>query len=169
VEHGEDCNEFGGYFIVNGNEKLVRMLIAQKRNFPIAFKRPGYRQKGFNFSQNAVQMRCVREDMYTRTLTLHYLNDGNVYLRILLKKKELQMPVIIILKALEDLTDLQVYQAIVRGKAERSEISDRMEVMISEAKTRSLYTRMEALAYIGRLLRVELNVHNHHITDVEVG
>jgi hypothetical protein len=44
-----------------------------------------------------------------------------------------------------------------------------MEVMISEAKTRSLYTRMEALAYIGRLLRVELNVHNHHITDVEVG
>jgi len=51
-------------------------------------------------------MRCVREDMYTRTITLHYLNDGNVYLRILLRKKELQMPVIIIIKALEDLTDL---------------------------------------------------------------
>ena len=43
VEHGEDCNEFGGYFVVNGNEKIVRMLIAQKRNYPIAFKRPGYK------------------------------------------------------------------------------------------------------------------------------
>jgi len=43
VEHNEDCTEFGGYFIVNGNEKIVRMLIVQKRNFPIAFKRPGYK------------------------------------------------------------------------------------------------------------------------------
>jgi DNA-directed RNA polymerase I subunit RPA2 len=50
-------------------------------------------------------MRCVREDLYSRTITLHYLNDGNVYLRILLKKKELQMPIIIIIKALMDVTD----------------------------------------------------------------
>ena len=56
-----------------------------------------------------------------------------------------------------------------RGKAERSEISDRVEVMISEARTRSIFSRMEALAYIGRLLRVELNIHNHNTTDVEVG
>lgn len=27
VEHQEDCHEFGGYFIVNGNEKIIRMLI----------------------------------------------------------------------------------------------------------------------------------------------
>jgi DNA-directed RNA polymerase I subunit RPA2 len=46
----EDTNEFGGYFIVNGNERIIRMLIVMKRNYPIAFKRPGYRQKGFNFS-----------------------------------------------------------------------------------------------------------------------
>jgi DNA-directed RNA polymerase I subunit RPA2 len=89
VEHGEDCNEFGGYFIINGNEKITRMLIVQKRNYPIAFRRPGYKNKGFNFSPVAIQMRCVREDLYSRTITLHYLNDGNVYLRILLRKKEL--------------------------------------------------------------------------------
>lgn len=114
-------------------------------------------------------MRCVREDSYARTITLHYLNDGNVYLRILLRKKELQMPVILIIKALMDVTDHQIYDAVVRGKAERSEISDRVEVMISDARTRGIYTRLEALAYIGRLLRVELNVHNHNTTDVEVG
>ena len=33
----EDCFEFGGYFIVNGNEKVARMLIMNKRNYPIAF------------------------------------------------------------------------------------------------------------------------------------
>lgn len=26
-EGKEDCNEFGGYYIINGNEKIIRMLI----------------------------------------------------------------------------------------------------------------------------------------------
>jgi DNA-directed RNA polymerase I subunit RPA2 len=42
----EDSNEFGGYFIVNGNEKMVRMLILQKRNYPVAFLRPSYTNRG---------------------------------------------------------------------------------------------------------------------------
>lgn len=33
----EDCFEFGGYFIINGNERIVRMLVMNKRNYPIAF------------------------------------------------------------------------------------------------------------------------------------
>jgi DNA-directed RNA polymerase I subunit RPA2 len=27
IKKKEDCFEFGGYFIVNGNERLIRMLI----------------------------------------------------------------------------------------------------------------------------------------------
>lgn len=33
----EDAHEFGGYFIINGNERLIRMLIMNKRNYPVAF------------------------------------------------------------------------------------------------------------------------------------
>ena len=33
----EDGYEFGGYFIINGNERIIRMLIMNKRNYPIAF------------------------------------------------------------------------------------------------------------------------------------
>jgi DNA-directed RNA polymerase I subunit RPA2 len=65
--------------------------------------------RGFNFSPYAVQMKCIRPDQYARTITLHYLMDGNVYLRIILKKKELQMPVIIILRALSEMSDYQIY------------------------------------------------------------
>lgn len=54
VKMNEDCNEFGGYFIINGNEKIIRMLILQKRNYPIAFIRPGFVNKGPNFSSVAV-------------------------------------------------------------------------------------------------------------------
>jgi DNA-directed RNA polymerase I subunit RPA2 len=35
---------------VNGNEKIVRMLVAQKRNYPVAFKRPSYTNRGVGYT-----------------------------------------------------------------------------------------------------------------------
>ena len=33
VKHHEEVQEWGGYFIVNGNEKIIRMLIMPRRNY----------------------------------------------------------------------------------------------------------------------------------------
>ena len=33
----EECNDFGAYFIVNGIEKLIRMIVIQRRNYPLGF------------------------------------------------------------------------------------------------------------------------------------
>ena len=64
IKKKEDCTEFGGYFIVNGNEKLVRMLIITKRNFPICFERTSFVNREANFTPYAVTMRCVRKDLF---------------------------------------------------------------------------------------------------------
>jgi len=72
IKRKEDMAELGGYFVVNGNEKIVRMLIMTKRNYPVAFVRPIFVNRGKLFTPYAVQMRCVREDMFSQTLTLHY-------------------------------------------------------------------------------------------------
>jgi DNA-directed RNA polymerase I subunit RPA2 len=64
IDKKEDCTEFGGYFIVNGIEKLLRMLVIPKRNYPIAFARSKFAQREANFTQYAVSMRCVRKDIY---------------------------------------------------------------------------------------------------------
>lgn len=37
VKRKEDVHDFGGYFIVNGIEKLIRMLLISRRNYPIGF------------------------------------------------------------------------------------------------------------------------------------
>jgi DNA-directed RNA polymerase I subunit RPA2 len=50
----EDSFEFGGYFIINGNERILRMLVMTKRNYPIAFQRPTFVNRGRLFSTYAV-------------------------------------------------------------------------------------------------------------------
>lgn len=76
-----------------------------KRNYPVAFVRGSYTNRGPGYTEYAVQMRCVREDFYAKTFTLHYISDGNAYLRILYKKQEFLCPIIIILKAISSFSD----------------------------------------------------------------
>lgn len=65
VRKKEDMTEFGGYFIINGNERIVRMLIMTKRNYPVAFYRPTFINRGRNYTPYAVLMRCVRDDLFS--------------------------------------------------------------------------------------------------------
>jgi DNA-directed RNA polymerase I subunit RPA2 len=86
VRKKEDMHEWGGYFIVNGNERLIRMLIMNKRNYPVCFERNSFMNRGRFFSPFAVQMRCVRDDLFAQTLTIHYLTDGNCVMKFIYQK-----------------------------------------------------------------------------------
>ena len=102
VQKGEDMADFGGIFLVNGNEKVLRMLIVPKRNFPVVFTRSKFVNRDKDFTAYAIQMRCVRDDLTAQTITLHYLSDGSVSLRFLYQKQEFILPIILILKALRN-------------------------------------------------------------------
>lgn len=82
--------EMGGYFIVNGNERLIRMLIMPRRNYvslshltcpsdtcshfflflssctflsqPLAIARPSWKNRGALYTEYGIQIRCVRKD-----------------------------------------------------------------------------------------------------------
>ena len=43
--------EMGGYFIINGIEKVLRMLIMQRRNYPIVLCRPKWKSRGQGYTQ----------------------------------------------------------------------------------------------------------------------
>ncbi|MFN9906930.1 MAG: hypothetical protein ACK56F_12555 [bacterium] len=86
TDHHEDCNEFGGYFVLNGLEKIIRMLVLNKRNYPLGFIRNTYINRGPNFTAFACQIKSVREDLTSQSLTLHYVSDGNIFARIMLRK-----------------------------------------------------------------------------------
>lgn len=65
VAAGEEEDCWGGYFISRGHERLVRMLVQTRANFPLALQRTSYKGRGNQFSDMAVYIRCVREDLAT--------------------------------------------------------------------------------------------------------
>lgn len=62
VKRGEHENEWGGYFIMKGHEKLIRMLLMTRKNFPIAVQRNSWKERGQHFGDTGIMVRSVRTD-----------------------------------------------------------------------------------------------------------
>ncbi|KAJ2548989.1 hypothetical protein EV175_004616 [Coemansia sp. RSA 1933] len=152
VEH-EEAEEMGGYFIVNGNEKVIRLLIAQRRNHVLAIQRPSYENRGPGFTPYAAQIRCVRRDQTSQTLTMHYLATGNLLVRFSIRKQEYMVPVALLMRALVGASDKEVFEAIVGGDAENIFVRDRVELLLRSSKQFAVHTREQALAYLGDKFR----------------
>lgn len=57
AEQGEDVDEIGGYFVIRGNERLVRQLIVLRSNYPLAIKSENNRSKHVLFTDYSIMMR----------------------------------------------------------------------------------------------------------------
>lgn len=165
---GEDVHELGGYFIVNGVERLIRLLIVQKQNYPLAILRPAFTSRGNLFTPLSVIIRCVRNDLHSQSVTAHYLADGTCTIRFILRRGEIFIPAIILLKCFRDANDQEVYHKIVRGNYSASQNYSRVEVMIRESTRYSIYTKKQALEFLGNKCKTFLNLPSY-MTDEQIG
>lgn len=168
VRQKEESDELGGYFIVNGIEKLVRMLIVQRRNHPMAIIRPSFANRGASYTKFGIQMRCVRPDQTSQTNVLHYLNDGNVTFRFSWRKNEYLIPVMMILRALIETNDREIFDGIVGADTANSFLTDRLELLLRSYKKYNLSSQSQTLAFLGDKFRVVLGA-TPDVSDVEVG
>ena len=117
-------------------------------------------------------MKSVREDFYTRTLTLHYLSDGGICGRLLHRKQEFLIPLICILRALVQVTDKQVLRGI-QGQMDNEEdqqiIKDRLEMLLKSSRQLGILTQTDNLKYLGSNFRLMLSVTDQSVTDEQVG
>lgn len=170
VARGEEANEMGGYFIVNGLEKVVRMLIVPRKNYPMAISRSSWTKRGPSYTDLGVQMRCVRPDQSTASVTLHYLKDGNCVLRFTIRKAEYYVPAILLLRAFKDTNDRQLYERLTRCDDQDTFVSDRVEFILRELKKFSLFTREQCLVYLGSRFRVALRgIAKYSQSSLDVG
>ncbi|KAK6460966.1 DNA-directed RNA polymerase I [Scheffersomyces coipomensis] len=168
INYKEESDELGGYFVVNGIEKLIRMLIVQRRNHPMALIRPSFGNRGASYSKFGIQIRCVRPDQTSQTNVLHYLHDGNVTFRFSWRKNEYLIPVVMILKALIETNDREIFNGIVGSDIKNSFLTDRLELLLRTFKQYNLYSKQETLAYLGDKFRIVFNA-TPDVSDIEVG
>ncbi|ODV58459.1 DNA-directed RNA polymerase I core subunit RPA135 [Ascoidea rubescens DSM 1968] len=168
VKAKEESDELGGYFIVNGIEKIIRMLIVPRRNHPMAIIRPSFQNRGTSYSKFGVSIRSVRPDQSSQSNVLHFLKDGNVTFRFSWRKNEYLIPVMIILKALVETNDRQIFDGLVGSDTSNSFLTDRLEILLRSFKFYNLFTKNETLSYLGDKFRAVFGF-SKDVTDIEAG
>ncbi|CAG8483343.1 4694_t:CDS:10 [Diversispora eburnea] len=168
IEHHEESEEMGGYFIINGIEKIIRHLIVQRRNFVMALVRPSFANRGKSYTEYGVSIRCARLDQTTMTNTLHYLKDGNCMLRFVWRKQEYFVPVILFLKSLVETNDKGIFEMLMLGDFENTFFSDRVELMLQEFKSYNIQSREQCLSLLGEKFRIIFSLPSHY-SNQQVG
>jgi DNA-directed RNA polymerase I subunit RPA2 len=146
----------GGYFIINGNERLIRFLIVPRRNHVTSIIRNSFQNRGAAYTPYGVQVRSVRPDQTSQTNTLHYLSNGGSTLRFSWRKSEYMVPVVMILKALTGATNKEIFLGILQKDFDNTFVTDRVELLLRGFKTYGLYTRAQCLEFLGDKFRVVL-------------
>jgi DNA-directed RNA polymerase I subunit RPA2 len=162
VQNKEESEELGGYFIVNGIEKLIRMLIVSRRNYPMAIIRNSFVNRGSAYTKFGMQIRSVRPDQTSQTNVLHYLNDGNITFRFSWRKNEYLVPVMMILKALVETNDREIFERIIGVKgskgADNTFMTERVELLLRTYKAYNLTGKAKTRAYLGEKFKPVLGV-----------
>ncbi|KIY73963.1 DNA-directed RNA polymerase I polypeptide 2 [Cylindrobasidium torrendii FP15055 ss-10] len=158
TERNEEPEEFGGYFVVNGNERLIRYLILPRRNHVISLLRPSFVNRGPSYTQYAVQIRGVRADQTSVTNTLHYLSNGSAMFRFSWRKQEYVIPIMLILKALVEASDKEIFQGVVMQDHDNTFLTGRVELLLRSFKSYTMRTGAQCLNYIGEKFRVVLGL-----------
>ncbi|XP_073943178.1 RNA polymerase I subunit Rpl135 [Choristoneura fumiferana] len=156
IKHNEHADEWGGYFIIKGHERLARMLLVTRRNYPVAIKRSGWKMRGNLFSDYGVMVRCVKFDQTATNNVLHFLQNGTCKLMFSYQKVMYYAPLILIIKCLVDWTDLAIYKALIHGKKQDLYYVNCIQNMLRELHEEGLHTREECRLYLGRMFRERL-------------
>lgn len=156
IKRGEESSSFGGYFVVNGNEKLIRYLVVPRRHHPLNLYRPSFAKRGVSYTPYGCQIRCVRPDQSACTNTIHYLSNGGATLRFAWRKVEYMIPLMLILKALVNASDKEVFEGLIQGEYDNTFLTDRVELLLRGQKAWGLHTGTQSLDYLGDKFRVVL-------------
>eukprot|EP01083_Nonionella_stella_P077642 212124_1 len=170
IEVHEDENELGGYFIANGNERVIRMVISERRNQLFCVSRATFKQRHDKYTEFGLLIRCVRDDEAINSNVIHYVEDGSATMEFTIGAAIYLMPVILLLRALKASTDREIYNEIMLC-AEENELflSERIELMLHQSKELQCRTQRECLAFIGDKFRRFYPYLSEHASAVRVG
>ncbi len=135
------------------------MLIVSKRNYPMAIIRPSFVNRGPTYTKFGVSIRSVRPDQTSQSNVLHYLSDGNVTFRFSWRKNEYLVPVMMVLKALIETNDREIFEGLVGvGGSKDTFLTDRVELLLRTYKAYGIRGRAKTRAFLGEKFKPVLSV-----------
>lgn len=153
VEKNEHESDWGGYFVVKGNEKLVRMLLMTRRNYPLALKRSTWVNRGKFFSEFGILIRCTSIDHTSTNNVLHFLNNGTAKMMFSHRKILSYLPVMLLLKCLMCYTDEKIFNDLMAGYEEDLYYKNCLQNMLVELHKESIHTHADCKNYLGQIFR----------------
>jgi DNA-directed RNA polymerase I subunit RPA2 len=138
-----------------------------RRNYPMAILRQSWKQKGPLFTEYGVTIRCVRRDQTASNMTLHYFSDGTCHLMFARNKEQYFVPVVMVLKALVDVSDVKIFLSVMSGEEEDSTMKGAMEGMLTNLLLEGLTDQKTILKYIGERFRLKAELPES-VTDEDV-
>nr|UXY87119.1 DNA-directed RNA polymerase I 135K chain [Cryptomonas sp.] len=170
VEMDEEEFEMGGYFIINGIEKVIRLLIVPKRNTIQVISRLTNAQRGKFCTTLSCSFRSVDKIQNSKTIHLHYLTTGNIHARLIIDKQEFFVPVIILLKAFEEISDKKIIEILTNFSPKDKFLRQRAMNMIKNAHDIcDISNRSDVLNFLGKIFKIIINsdkLDNSKITEV---
>jgi DNA-directed RNA polymerase I subunit RPA2 len=139
----------------------------------MAIKRGAFTNRGPGYTPFGILIRSMRPDQTSQTNALHYLSDGNVNFRFSWRKAEYLVPVMMVLKALVETNDREIFEGLVgaagsEGLSDAQFVVDRVEQLLRSYKAYGLHSQARTRAYLGSKFKPVLQLPAD-CTDDEAG
>ncbi|CAH8299301.1 unnamed protein product [Eruca vesicaria subsp. sativa] len=167
----ESTSEMGGYFILNGIERVFRCVIAPKRNHPTGMIRNSFTGKREGYSDKAVAIRCVRDDQSAVTIKVYYNRNGSARVGFWIGGREYLLPVGLVLKALTETNDEEIYESLNccynehcgrgEGSIGTQLVRERAKIILDEVRDLGLFTREQCRKYLGEHFKSDIDAQKN--------
>lgn len=145
----EDPNEHGGFFIINGYDRIIRFHIAHKRNWVFGiYSKP----KNSIFSGYSCSIRSVCDDEIGQKNEIVHTVDGNIFLKCFFYHKGYLIPIIYILRALQNTTDKEIYTLLNQNPR---------AIEFLTKSNQPYYNKDECLNYLGSRFKHIFRIDNY--------
>ncbi|AIN98927.1 RNA polymerase I second largest subunit, putative [Leishmania panamensis] len=160
----EEQKEVGGYFIMNGGERILRALLMQRCNVPINIFRERFATQGPHFSAKAVVIRCKRPSGLTAQNYFYYTTQGEVIFSFA-RKVVWHLPVPLLLSAMstQSVSAVELQRLLTIGMPEGSHAA-RVEALLQHHRGKPYGDLRHFTDYITVLGRMYREYHQNSST-----
>ncbi|MBD23482.1 MAG: hypothetical protein CMG46_00540 [Candidatus Marinimicrobia bacterium] len=162
-ENNDECKyDLGGYFIINGNEKVIISQEKVANNIVCVYKNP----KNIAKYSHICETRSLSENNYgiPKVVTIKITNKSEMYgntLKIMLPHMKQEIPLFVLFRALGCGSDKDIVYHIIDNNNSRIDENILKMLKPSIEETISIKTEAEAVHYISKYI----NHNNHYVQN----